>query len=133
MTATSLESFISYPRLLVTGSRNYRDVGRVRYALEPWATMVRTHGTIELVHGACPIGGLDSIAADIWGREWNLPVHAVPARTVGGRFLGPERNTEMVALGNYLACLGFPLLGSRGTHDCMRKAAAAGILTMEVK
>lgn len=124
---------MSQVRLLVTGSRNYTDRQKVERALHPWAMLsARFTGGIELVHGKCPLGGLDLIAEGFWA-GWGLPVRAVPAENVRGRFLGPERNLKMVALGGYLACLGFPLSISNGTRDCMRKAAAAGILTLEVK
>lgn len=121
-------------RLLVTGSRNYADEDKVRRALWPWSVVAMSlTSRLELVHGACPYGGLDLIASRIWG-EWGFPVLAMPAENDStGRFMGPERNQKMVELGGYAACLGFPLSGSRGTYDCMNKARAAGILTMEIK
>jgi hypothetical protein len=89
---------------------------------------------LTLVHGACPYGGLDMIAAETWS-EWGLPVYAVPAENEAhtSRFMGPERNQKMVDLGGYAACLAFPIDQSFGTRDCMRRAQAAGILTLEVK
>lgn len=39
---------------------------------------------------------------------------------------GPRRNQTMVDR-RPAVCLGFPMPGSRGTADCMRRAAAAGI------
>jgi len=127
---------VSLPhRLLVTGSRHYEDRDKVQKALWPWTVVSSALlMPLTLVHGACPFGGLDLIAAETWD-SWGLPVYAVPAEhdTGSGKFLGPERNTKMVQLGGYAACLGFPLRGSRGTYDCMNKAAAAGIVTMEVK
>jgi len=120
-------------RILVTGSRHYEAMDTVAQALHPWLALARSMDVqLELVHGKCPYGGLDALAGYVWS-GWGMPVREMPAKVVGGRILGPERNTEMVALGDYWACLGFPLPGSRGTYDCMRKAAAAGILTMEIK
>lgn len=126
---------ISLPhRLLVTGSRHYEDREKVQKALWPWTVVSsRLLMPLTLVHGACPFGGLDLIAAQTWD-SWGFPVHAVPAEHApDGRFMGPERNQKMVDLGGYAACLGFPIKGSRGTYDCMNKAKAAGILTLEVK
>lgn len=121
-------------RLLVTGSRHYSDKEKVQKALWPWAVVSSTLlMPLVLVHGACPLGGLDLIASQIWD-GWGLPVHAVPAEhSPEGRFMGPERNQKMVELGGYAACLGFPIGQSFGTRDCMRRAAAAGIVTLEVK
>lgn len=127
---------ISLPhRLLVTGSRHYDDRDKVQKALWPW-TVVSSSLLVPLtlVHGACPYGGLDLIASQLWD-SWGLPVYAVPAENEArtGRFMGPERNQKMVDLGGYAACLGFPIDQSYGTRDCMRRAAAAGIITLEVK
>ena len=121
-------------RLLVTGSRHYSDRDKVQKALWSWS-LVSAHmlGSLTLVHGACPYGGLDLLAAETWS-GWGLPVFAVPAEhSPEGKFLGPERNQKMVDLGGYAACLGFPIDQSYGTRDCMRKAMAAGILTLEVQ
>lgn len=126
---------ISLPhRLLVTGSRHYEDREKVQKALWPWTVVSsRLLMPLTLVHGACPFGGLDLIAAQIWD-NWGLPVHAVPAEHgPNGEFLGPARNQKMVDLGGYAACLGFPIGRSHGTRDCMSRAVAAGIVTMEVK
>jgi hypothetical protein len=121
-------------RLLVTGSRHYSDEDKVRRALWPWTVVaLALPARLELVHGACPFGGLDLIASRVWG-DWGFPVLAMPAETSPrGRFMGPERNQKMVDLGGYAACLGFPIDQSYGTRDCMRRADAAGILTLEVK
>ena len=121
-------------RLLVTGSRHYDNRDKVQKALWPWAMVSsKLLMPLTLVHGACPYGGLDLLASQLWD-SWGLPVYAVPAEHApDGRFMGPERNQKMVDLGGYAACLGFPIDQSFGTRDCMRRAEAAGILTLEVK
>jgi hypothetical protein len=43
-----------------------------------------------------------------------------------GKRAGPDRNQRMVNAGADL-CLAFPLAGSIGTWDCVRRARAAGI------
>lgn len=114
------------PRILITGSRNWTDRGIIYRALvSAWDKFGR-HPRAVLVHGACHLGGADIIAAEIW-ESWGLPVEPHPATwSADGRLLGPQRNQEMVDLGADL-CLGFPLGESRGTTDCLRRAALAGI------
>ena len=111
-------------RLLVTGSRHWRDPRPVEYALrEAWYDLGR--GEVVLVHGAEP-NGLDTLAAQIWEAH-NLPTEAHPADWGRhGKKAGPIRNQEMVDRGADL-CLAFPLAGSRGTVDCMQRAEAAYI------
>ena len=109
-------------RILVTGSRNWTDREVVRRAL--WEESGGMPAT--LVHGACPYGGADIIAAVLaagWG--WRVePHHAQWGRY--GKAAGPMRNREMVDLGASV-CLAFPLGASRGTRGCMELARAAGI------
>ena len=118
------------PRILVTGSRDWADVGIIQRALaEAWDRLGRPDDA-TLVQGECHLGGADRIAADTW-RAWGYPVEGHPAeRGPDGRVLGPERNARMVALGADL-CLAFPLPASRGTRNCMALARAAGIPVYE--
>lgn len=113
-------------RILLTGSRYWQDIGLINMGLSlAWYKLGVDPKTI-LVHGACHLGGADTIAARIW-EGWGLPVEPHPAkRDSQGRLLGPQRNQEMVNLGADL-CLAFPLDNSRGTFDCMRRATRAGI------
>jgi hypothetical protein len=117
-------------RVLVTGSRNCDEyeaqfvAGTLdRLCSAALANAVR----VVIVEGECPKGGVDRAA-----RNW---AEATPGAEVEphpadwdrhGRAAGPIRNSEMVKSGaNW--CLGFPSPGSRGTWDCIRKAADAGI------
>jgi hypothetical protein len=84
-----------------------------------------------LVHGACPVGdgGVDGIAERyITGPYRHLvTTEPHPADFAGrGAKAGPERNQRMVDLGAGV-CLGFPGPDSRGTWDCLKRAAEAGI------
>lgn len=107
-------------RILVTGSRRYHLASIVRNALQPY----RGRG-LTLVHGRAP--GLDTLAATIW-HSWGEASDPHPADwTRYGSNAGPIRNQEMINLGGYLACLAFPLPGSRGTWDCVHRATQAGI------
>jgi hypothetical protein len=113
-------------RLLITGSRHAKghDHGRlIRAALAQ--TTIGVTG-VTLIHGRCPYGGVDLIA-DRMARRWGWDVEEHPADvTPDGKILGPARNARMVAAGADL-CLAFPDPRSRGTWDCLRKAANAGI------
>lgn len=104
-------------RLLITGSREWTDEVAIHGAL-------LLHGPGEVVHGAAR--GADRIAGALADRlGW--PVDAHPADWDRyGRAAGTMRNRRMVELGADV-CLAFPLPGSRGTWDCVRRARAAGI------
>lgn len=105
-------------RILVTGSRDHVNRPLIRNTLRRY----RNPATV-LVHGAG--AGADVIAASTW-RSWGCPVEAHPADWSTGRGAGPVRNQLMVDLGADL-CIAFPLAGSSGTYDCVRRAADAGI------
>lgn len=114
-------------RILVTGSRQ---------CTEEQAAVVREHlrGALlsrrppaVVVHGQCPSGGVDLVAHRF--AEWFLGAEPEPHPAdwkALGRAAGPRRNQAMVDLGASV-CLAFPAKGSRGTWDCIRKAADAGI------
>ncbi|RBO91371.1 SLOG family protein [Nocardia puris] len=125
-------------RILVTGSRNWDDVATIHRVLGTWWQDAGRPQGVELVHGACPYGGADLIAARFW-LESERPVRAVPMhrracdsacrhspRRGGCPRAGPDRNQRMVDLG-HLHAFAFPLPGSRGTRDCIARIVAAGI------
>lgn len=137
---TSSVDFLSFPenplRVIVTGwrawPRNNSDF--IWHELNLLWTRVNTDmgehipaGSVVIVHGACPFGGVD-LYAEEWARAHRQLWDPHPAESRGGRFLGPERNAKMVALGADL-CIGFPGPKSRGTWDCLEKATNAGIET----
>lgn len=132
-------------RVLVTGSRDWRDHDVVRDALTH-ARYEAPQGPMVVVHGACP-GGADAIAA--WwaaslGRNPGLAItaEAHPADwATWGRTAGFRRNAEMVEAGANL-CLAFvnactiPAChrrpqphGSHGATHCARLAEGLGIPT----
>lgn len=114
-------------RILITGSRHWNDEPTIKRALMDAIWDLGTLPVnITVVHGACHLGGADTIAAEI-AEGFGMKVEAHPAeRGPRGEVLGPKRNAHMVSLGADL-CLAFPDAKSRGTIDCMRKAANAGI------
>jgi len=117
-------------RVIVTGSRALTDRDLVWEAL---AVARWELGPLIVVHGAAP--GADTLAA-LWVEQHpgldcaEEPHRADWARL--GRGAGPIRNQAMVDAGAVL-CIGFPVSGSRGTRDCMRRAEAAGIPVREIR
>lgn len=106
-------------RILITGSRDWTDVDPIRAAL-------LEHGPGVVVHGAAR--GADTIAGEIAASlGWLVEAH--PADWGHGRSAGVRRNQAMVDLGADV-CLAFPLPGSVGTWDCIRRATAAGIMVV---
>lgn len=112
-------------RLLITGTRNGWFHDDLAYGLR-WAyyELAEPPEDVTLVHGAAP--GVDLQAAAIWA-GWGMSTEAHPAPwDQYPRTAGPMRNSTMVDLGADL-CIAFPVLASKGTYDCMRKAQALGI------
>ncbi|WP_080989611.1 SLOG family protein [Mycolicibacterium conceptionense] len=112
-------------RILITGSRHWHDRAAVERALRDVAAGLYPE-EVTVVHGDCPYGGADIIAAEI-AAGWGCTVEAYPAEMgADGHVLGPARNQRMVDLGADI-CLAFPDSKSRGTWDCVRRAEKAGI------
>lgn len=118
-------------RILITGSRTWSDHNAIRAALaevahQAWLGRQETMEDHTVVHGACPYGGADVIAAGA-AESLGMEVEAHPADwATRGKAAGPIRNQHMVDLGADV-CLAFPTASSRGTWDCVRRAKAAGI------
>lgn len=116
-------------RILVTGSRAWRDRDAVFHALlAAWAETDRAPLTV--VHGAAR--GADSIANE-WAETMRGLGHAVTAeRYPARRFPSPRtRNQHMVNLGA-LICLSFAQRWDSGTGMCARMARRAGIPVVDV-
>ena len=111
-------------RVLVTGSTKWTDRTTIRHALFKAWREVGYPEDMVLVHGAAK--GADTLAAQLADRlGW--VVEPYPADWENKhKAAGPIRNAEMVKLGADV-CLAFPLPGGKGTQDCMKKAAKAGI------
>ncbi len=114
-------------RVIVTGWRDWPETRRDWIWLHLDETVSIPDGArLILVHGQCRKGG-----ADLWAEQWAIArgfdYERNPADFARlGKAAGPQRNTHMVAKGGDL-CVGFPGPGSRGTWDCLRKAADAGM------
>lgn len=112
------------PRILITGSRDWTDRDTMRGTLMIWLQKLRPKGRdVVLIHGGAR--GADSMAAAIW-RGWGGSIECYDADWILGRVAGLIRNQRMVSLGADI-CLAFPMPGSRGTWDCVRRAHEAGI------
>lgn len=108
------------PRVIFSGSREFRDPEPVRMALES----LRKKGDWRVVHGAAR--GLDSLAGEL-APGYSFEVEAHPAEwDKHKRAAGHIRNQKMVDLGALVA-FAFPLGESRGTRDFIRRARAAQI------
>lgn len=126
--AGSVKRLDEFYRILVTGSREWRDAQLIRWALvkvlAKWRCrpdqMVVVQGMAE---GADRIAR--SVAMELGMRYEDHPVTPADWRQYG-RGAGHRRNAVMVAAGAR-GCVAFPLGESRGTRGCMRMCEAAGI------
>lgn len=115
-------------RILVTGSRDWTDVQAIEQALYE---VTHDHEgfhcglSVVVVHGNCR--GADAIAGGAAHLCARANTEAHPAENHGSwPSCGPRRNAHMVSLGADI-CLAFPMPGSKGTWDLIRKAADEGI------
>ncbi|HEX5145345.1 MAG TPA: SLOG family protein [Mycobacterium sp.] len=117
-------------RVLVTGSREWRDRDRVetslRAVLDRWGGPARA---MVVVHGAAR--GADRLA-DGAAKALGCQVEPYPVPSwawrpqYAGKGAGHARNALMVRL-SAAGCVAFPLGLSAGTRGCMALAADAGI------
>jgi len=115
-------------RVLITGSREVDPIAEAMVCgvLDEIDDVLLQRGIAEwtLVHGAAR--GVDTVAA-FWGAGTEgvtLEPHAADWSV--GKVAGHRRNAAMVERGAEI-CLAFPRPDSRGTWDCARRAADAGI------
>ena len=126
--ASPIKEFLStHPfRVIITGSRNWKNVGMMRERIERLELTV-SHPATCIVHGASPLGGADWIADDIADElgircERFPPDPRIQPRATALRL----RNQRMIKTGADLV-LAFPLADSRGTWDTVNLARAYGI------
>jgi hypothetical protein len=114
--------------VLATGSRYWSDPGPVRRVIDQMtAGSVLIHGDGDGKDGN---PGLDQLAGKLAAAR-GLTVGGFPANWVKhGKSAGPKRNAAMALFARSIDyCVAFPLPGSSGTWDMVRKARAAGIRT----
>lgn len=108
-------------RVLVCGSRDFADRFHMREAL---AALPRDLA-ITIIHGGAR--GADALA-DKAARELGFAVEEYQADWhKHGRAAGPLRNQRMLDEGKPDRVIAFPLPGSIGTWDMVRRARKAGI------
>ena len=111
-------------RVLVTGSRNWTNRAAITSALLGVESLEGWDVDTVVIMG-------DAQGADDMARQaaislgYSVEVHKASWHKYGKR-AGPDRNQRMVNAGANL-CLAFPLAESKGTWDCVRRAAEAGI------
>jgi hypothetical protein len=110
-------------RILVTGSREFRDTDLARRALAEAKSVLP--GKLIVVHGGAR--GADRLVAEL-ARDAGRRVEAWPADWSLGKGAGFIRNQAMVNAGAAV-CIALLVEGEpcRGTRDCARRAEAAGI------
>ena len=117
-------------KVLVTGSREWKDRALIRAALKAVGATIVIHGDHCKFSSATgePIAGADWHAKEA-AKELGIEQKPYPADWERyGKKAGPIRNSQMVAENPDIAvCLAFPLPDSRGTWDCVGKADKAGI------
>lgn len=122
-----LAAHLHVSRLLITGSRDWWDAHLLKTTIHYWVSLLLDE-PVTLVHGNCPIGA-DALAEQYAiARGWQ-PEPVSANWTEHGLRAGPLRNQLMVDLGADLV-LAFPLPGSKGTWDTVRRARAAGLPTL---
>lgn len=117
-------------RILVTGSRDWKDIERLQSALlaEIVNHTLEYDEPVIVVHGDCPTG------ADAMAHRFAkvVPICTPEPHPADwqkhGRSAGPIRNRHMVGLGADV-CLAFIRGGSAGATGCANMAEVAGIPT----
>lgn len=129
-------------RILVTGSRDWNDLGTIAFALGD-AVTGRDTESITVIHGGYP-GGADRIAGELASSVgFVVEIHEANWRA-NGKAAGFIRNQEMVDAGANI-CLAFLMPckksgcrkpqphDSHGAADCVKRARAAGIHVREYR
>lgn len=125
-------------RILVTGSRDWKNVLQMSMALRDAWWFLNCRTDVVLVHGDAR--GADRMAAKLWEKR-GLTTDPHPANWKQyGKRAGFIRNQEMVDLGAIL-CLAFFVAdappgeppNNRGTLDCSVRAKDAGIAVWDFK
>ena len=112
-------------RILITGSRDWRDVVTIRKALEKYKDP--PFGKVVLVSGRCPTGA--DYICELYARAfgWEIEPHPADWKRYKKQ-AGPIRNAEMVAAGADV-CLAFIRNASPGSTGCATLAKEADIPT----
>ncbi|AKC02821.1 GTP-binding domain [Gordonia phage GordTnk2] len=118
-------------KILVTGSRYWDDYQMVQDLICDVLSDFEWYSKeCELIHGGAP--GADEMAARFCSGYFDMTVTEFPADWgKHGKSAGPKRNQQMVDYGADI-CLAFIMPNSKGTMDCLKRAAVAGIQVIAV-
>jgi hypothetical protein len=113
-------------KVMITGSREWRDPGPILHALrEAQMDIAILPEDMMLLHGDAR--GCDRLGARLArSLGWNVESYPADWRT-HGRAAGAIRNRRMLTVGKPELVLAFPLPSSRGTYDAIRQARQLGI------
>lgn len=112
-------------RVLVCGGRDYKNVSKVRHALE---AVHAKRGITLLIEGGAT--GADQLARE-WAKTAGVQVQTCKAEwDKYGKAAGPIRNTEMLLHWKPEGVIAFP--GGTGTADMVAKAKNAGLKVWEI-
>jgi hypothetical protein len=107
-------------RIVVTGGRNFDDLGAVDRAL---SAVHRKHGIDVLIQGGAR--GADYLCAS-WANANSIPTEDYPADWERhGKRAGHLRNQQMIDEGKPDAAIAFP--GGRGTADMVARLERCGV------
>jgi hypothetical protein len=121
-------------RIIVCGSRDYRDVPKLWHALDEIDAEAPMEGILVVMDGASDDVTGPYVGADYWANQWALARRRSPVRFHAewkkhGRAAGPMRNTRMLEWKPDVV-VAFP--GGRGTADMVSQARAAGVKVIEI-
>ena len=117
-------------RLLVTGSRYYKDYARLSSELNALSDCLPEDVSLRVIHGGAH--GADSLSQR-WADEHHVPADVYMAEwDEHGKAAGPIRNQRMLDEGKPDIVIGFPLPGSRGTKHMMTIASQANVPVIAV-
>lgn len=112
-------------RILISGSRNWKNYSAIRQALEPYSTPKNQWAEHTILSGCCS-SGADRMAEDV-ARILNIDIEFYPAQwDVHGRAAGPMRNQHMIDTEPDRAIF-FIRNYSQGATDCLDRARIAEI------
>lgn len=112
-------------RIVVTGGRDFNDIGAIDMALD---AVRRKHGDFTLINGCAR--GADTLCRQ-WASDRGLPCDDFPADwNKYGKGAGHIRNQKMIDEGKPDALVAFK--GGRGTADMVRRCKSVGMPVWEV-
>lgn len=117
-------------RILITGSREWKDTLTLQLTLQRVYNMIHTAGKdAVLIHGTAR--GVDTIAGDFWESLGGITEKYPANWEKYGMMAGHLRNKQMVKSGATL-CLAFIRNASKGAMHCAALAEKSGIPTVRV-